>query len=67
MSKQTLEHLASYGASATEAAITLHLCFSVALEEAGEFVRENDVFPPESANDSLYFTMTYMYYEDGPA
>lgn len=64
LSIETLNILLEHGATATEAAITLHLGFDIEDEEASKFVLESHLFPPEEINDSAYATFTYMYYDE---
>lgn len=63
LSIETLKKLLAYGATATEAAITLHLAFNVSDEKASEFVLNSNLFPIEEINDTAYQTLTYLYYD----
>ena len=63
LTKKTLELLLQKGATATEAAITLHLIYEIPLEDAGNFVIASNLFPFETPNDTMYFTFEYMHYD----
>lgn len=55
--------LRNTGATATEAAIALHLCFNIPEDEADSKVRSSGIFPTEEINDIAYQTFTYLYYD----
>lgn len=64
LSIATLKLLREYGATATEAAITLHLGYGVNDEEASRFVSDSKLFAVEEINDSAYQSLTYLYYDE---
>lgn len=63
LSEQVLKILKSKEATATEAAIVLHMGFDVDLDEASDFVAISNMFPYEEVNDVAYQTFLYLYYE----
>ena len=60
--EEALNVLWSIGATATEAAITLHLGFNYPLAEAEKLIRSSQLWEPETIQDIAYQTFLYMNY-----
>jgi len=59
---EVLYFLKEYGATRTEAAIVLHLGFSIDARDADDFVIKSKVWESEDPNDVFYQTLKYLYY-----
>lgn len=59
-----IKHLIDYGVTQTEALITLRLGFNMTWDMAESLLNNINGFKYETSNDSLYFTVTYMYYDN---
>ena len=60
--ESNIEALWKTGATATEAAITLHLGFNYELKDAEDLIRKSDLWEPEAIQDIAYQTFIYMNY-----
>ncbi|MDB5250689.1 MAG: hypothetical protein JWQ40_5083 [Segetibacter sp.] len=59
---EVLHFLKENGATRTEAAIVLHLCFNIEAKQADDFVIKSQVWEPEDPDDVFYQTLKYLYY-----
>lgn len=58
---ETLKTLKNYGATRTEASITIHLGFGISAEEVDNYVLKTNIWDAEELNDVFYQTLKYLY------
>jgi hypothetical protein len=59
---EVLHLLKDYGATRTEASITIHQGFNLDLEKVDDFVIKSNIWTNEAIGDVFYETLKYLYY-----
>ena len=62
LSRETLFLLKKYGATRTEASITLHQGFNLDLDQVDDFVLKSNIWNKEDLIDVFYESLKYLYY-----